>query len=67
MNRSIRTALLVGFLVIAACGCVQKGKKNIPEESMTAGHAVIGTADAIFHMAWKLSSAFSSKHAFGFY
>jgi phosphate transport system substrate-binding protein len=61
MNRNFKIAVLLCVLFIIVSGCQQKGKQNVPEENMTAGHAVIGTSDAIFHMAWKLSSAFQAS------
>jgi hypothetical protein len=60
MNKIFRLSGILFLSLILLSGCNQKGKKEVPEESMTAGHAIIGTSDAIFHLAWKLSSAFQA-------
>jgi len=52
--------ITVGLIVLSLIGCGSPSKRA-PEESMTAGHATIGTSDAIFALTWKLSAAFQTN------
>ena len=67
MNSRIRRKFVTTVLSLCALfihvGC---GKKNAPEPSMTAGHAVIGASDAVFRLAWKLSAAFQAGYPAAF-
>jgi ABC-type phosphate transport system substrate-binding protein len=60
------TGLIIALLscLVLAAGC--STCKKPPEESMTAGHAVIGTSDAVYNLAWKLSGTFQSLYPAAF-
>ena len=59
MSSLLLIALSASLLIF---GC----KPRAPEESMTAGHAVIGASDAVFKLAWKLSAAFQTGNPAAF-
>lgn len=49
--------MLVAVLSVMLAGC-----KSPPQDSMTAGHAVVGTCDAFFDVGWSLSRDFQSAN-----
>ncbi len=57
-----RAAVPFALVVLVALGC---GPRK-PQESMTAGHAVIGAADAVFDLAWFLSREFQAGNQAAF-
>ncbi|MFZ5434656.1 MAG: substrate-binding domain-containing protein [Calditrichota bacterium] len=59
MKRTLVAILLI-TMVLAGCG------KKKPQESMTAGHARIGAADAVFEVAWFLSREFQAGNQAAF-
>ena len=54
--------LIVTSVSLLSLGC----RSRAPQESMTAGHAVIGASEAVYKLAWKLSSAFQTGNPAAF-
>jgi phosphate transport system substrate-binding protein len=52
--------------LLIALACLSCQRSEVPEPSMTAGHTVIGAAEAAHKISWKLSAAFQTGNPAAF-